>query len=48
MPGLRGNPVGRCVDPEMGERIFELMIRTASGQPSRSEALGFGEDEIQP
>ena len=34
--------------PEMGERIFELMIRTASGQPSRSEALGFGEDEIQP
>lgn len=34
--------------PEMGERIFELMIRTASGHPSRSEALGFGEDEIQP
>lgn len=34
--------------PEMGERILELMIRTASGQPSRSEALGFGEDEIQP
>lgn len=34
--------------PEMGERILDLMIRTASGEPSRSEALGFGEDEIQP
>ncbi|AQR61161.1 galactonate dehydratase [Brevundimonas sp. LM2] len=34
--------------PEMGERILALLIRTASGQPSRSEALGFGEDEIQP
>ncbi|CAL1692681.1 Altronate dehydratase [Brevundimonas subvibrioides] len=34
--------------PAMGERILDLMIRTASGEPSRSEALGFGEDEIQP
>jgi altronate hydrolase len=34
--------------PEMGERILDLIIRTASGEPSRSEALGFGEDEIQP
>lgn len=34
--------------PEMGRRILDLMIATASGRQTRSEALGFGEDEIQP
>jgi altronate hydrolase len=33
---------------DMGERILEQVLATASGRPSRSEALGFGEDEIQP
>ena len=33
---------------EMGARIFQLMLDTASGRKSRSEALGFGEDEFQP
>ena len=32
----------------MGEEIFEAMIATASGRITASEALGFGEDEIQP
>jgi altronate hydrolase len=32
----------------MGRRIFDLMLKTASGAKSRSEALGFGEDEFQP
>lgn len=31
-----------------GERIFELMLRTASGEPTKSEALGFGAQEFAP
>jgi altronate hydrolase len=33
---------------ELGERIFSTMLATASGQPSRSEAHGFGVDEFVP
>ena len=33
---------------EMGERIFRLILETASGKPSRSEALGFGDLEFIP
>ena len=33
---------------EMGERIFQLILATASGQKSKSEELGFGEEEFQP
>ena len=33
---------------EMGERIFRLMLETASGRRSKSEALGYGEDEFAP
>lgn len=32
----------------LGEEIFDLLVATASGLPSKSEALGFGDDEIQP
>ncbi len=32
----------------LGEEIFEAIIATASGRITASEALGFGEDEIQP
>ena len=31
-----------------GEQLFELMLRIASGEPSKSEALGFGEVEFVP
>ncbi|CAH2599373.1 Altronate hydrolase [Rhodovastum atsumiense] len=33
---------------EMGRRILDLAIATASGHRSKSEALGFGADEFQP
>ncbi|WP_207479261.1 UxaA family hydrolase [Arenibaculum pallidiluteum] len=33
---------------EMGERIFRLMLETASGKPTKSEALGFGDNEFVP
>jgi altronate hydrolase len=33
---------------ECGRRIFDLIIATASGQRSKSEALGFGEAEFAP
>jgi altronate hydrolase len=33
---------------EMGERIFDLMLRTASGQKTRSEELGYGDEEFVP
>ncbi len=33
---------------EMGARIFKLILDTASGKRSRSEVLGYGEDEFAP
>ncbi|HET7401804.1 MAG TPA: altronate dehydratase family protein [Usitatibacter sp.] len=33
---------------EAGEKIFELMLATASGEPSKSEKHGFGADEFVP
>ncbi len=33
---------------ESGRRIFELMLATASGEPSKSERHGFGADEFVP
>lgn len=33
---------------QCGERIFELMLRTASGEKTRSEAMGFGAQEFAP
>ena len=32
----------------MGGQIFRLVLNTASGAPSKSEALGFGDDEFIP
>ena len=32
----------------VGERIFRLILETASGKRSKSEQLGFGEDEFAP
>ncbi|MGP1397961.1 MAG: UxaA family hydrolase [Inquilinaceae bacterium] len=33
---------------DMGGRIFDLILKTASGQPTKSERLGFGDDEFIP
>jgi altronate hydrolase len=39
---------GECSLQEMGQHIFELMLRTASGAPSKSELLGLGDNEFVP
>ena len=33
---------------EMGERIFDEMLRVASGGETRSEAFGYGQNEFAP
>jgi altronate hydrolase len=33
---------------EMGERIFQLMLATASGQKTKSEVHGYGQSEFVP
>jgi altronate hydrolase len=33
---------------ECGKRIFELIVKTASGHKTKSEALGIGDDEFEP
>lgn len=33
---------------EMGELVFREMLATASGKPTKSELLGYGEDEFAP
>jgi altronate hydrolase len=33
---------------ENGRRIFELILATASGRKTKSEALGIGDDEFEP
>jgi altronate hydrolase len=33
---------------EVGERIFRLMLATASGQKTRSEVHGYGQNEFVP
>ncbi len=39
---------GKASIEEVGQRFFELILKTASGQPSKSELLGYGEDEFAP
>jgi len=39
---------GGATVQEIGERIFKLVLETASGKQTKSEALGFGEDEFTP
>ena len=34
--------------PEMGRRIFDLILRVASGEQSKSEELGYGDNEFTP
>jgi altronate hydrolase len=33
---------------QMGQRIFEMMLATASGQATRSESHGYGQNEFVP
>jgi altronate hydrolase len=33
---------------EMGQRIFELMLKTASGEATKSERHGYGQNEFVP
>lgn len=33
---------------EMSERIFELMLRTASGEKTKSAGHGYGQNELVP
>ena len=40
---LDGTPL-----PEVGRRIFDAIVRHASGEPVRSEALGYGQHEFLP
>jgi altronate hydrolase len=39
---------GTLTIEEAGRRIFELVLATASGEPSKSERHGFGADEFVP
>jgi altronate hydrolase len=39
---------GEATVAEMGRRIFDLVLATASGRQTKSEELGFGEDEFTP
>jgi altronate hydrolase len=39
---------GTATMAEMGQRVFELLLRTASGERSRSELLGLGDHEFVP
>ncbi|MER7011947.1 altronate dehydratase family protein [Saccharopolyspora sp. NPDC000359] len=39
---------GELTVPEMGQQIFEHILRVASGEQTRSEELGYGEEEFVP
>ncbi|MEX0957888.1 MAG: altronate dehydratase family protein [Burkholderiales bacterium] len=39
---------GKASIEEVGRQTFELILKTASGEPSKSEAMGYGEDEFAP
>ena len=39
---------GEATPEDIGEKIFQLILETASGRPSKSERLGFGDLEFVP
>lgn len=39
---------GQATLQDMGQQIFELILRTASGQKTKSEIVGMGENEFAP
>ena len=53
MYGKNRANVGEVVDgtasiDELGERIFRLMLETASGRKTKSELHGYGQSEFVP
>ncbi|MDE3133819.1 MAG: altronate dehydratase [Acidobacteriota bacterium] len=39
---------GRATVAELGEELFEQILQVASGQPTKSEEFGFGDEEFVP
>jgi altronate hydrolase len=39
---------GKASIEQVGQQFFEIILKTASGQPSKSEIFGYGEDEFAP
>jgi altronate hydrolase len=39
---------GEATIEELGHRIFDLIVETASGKPSKSELFGYGDNEFVP
>jgi altronate hydrolase len=39
---------GKATIPAMGQRIFEQVLATASGEPTKSERHGYGQNEFVP
>jgi len=39
---------GKASIQDVGEQFFQMILRTASGEQSKSEAMGYGEDEFAP
>jgi altronate hydrolase len=39
---------GTATVEEMGQRIFEAILRAASGERTKSELLGLGDNEFVP
>ncbi len=39
---------GTATVQELGQRIFDLVLQSASGQATKSEALGYGQNEFAP
>lgn len=50
---MLGENCGAVIDgdqtiQELGQAIFDQILAVASGKPSKSEALGVGEEEFAP
>jgi altronate hydrolase len=43
-----GTVLAGCSLDEVGREIFEMMLRVASGEPTKSERHGIGEEEFNP
>jgi altronate hydrolase len=39
---------GEATVQEVGQKLFELILETASGRKTLSEELGFGQEEFVP
>ena len=46
--GLGGDILDGVTVQEKGQEIFELILRVASGEQSKSEQLGYGDNEFVP